>query len=94
MPANTHVTYNEAGKRYEMVFGHLVVYANVRKEKNTLYIDYVFAPPELRGKGAAGEFMRQLMEVVRAEKVKAVPICGYAASWLGRHSEYADLLSD
>ena len=94
MTANNHVTYNEAEKRYEMPFGHLVVYANVRKEKNTLYINYVFAPRELRGKGAAGEFMRQLMDVVRAEELKAVPVCGYAASWLGRHSEYQDLISD
>jgi predicted GNAT family acetyltransferase len=35
-----------------------------------------------------------LMDVVRAEDLKAVPICGYAASWLGRHSEYQDLISD
>ena len=94
MTANNPVTYNEALKRYEMPFGHLVVYANVRKEKNTLYIDYVFAPQDLRGKGAAGEFMSKLMDVVRAEALKAAPVCGYAASWLGRHSEYQDLISD
>lgn len=94
MNANNRVTYNAAAQRYEMAFGNLVVYANVRKEKNALYIDYVFAPPELRGKGAAGEFMRTLMDVVRAENLKAVPICGYAASWLGRHGEYQDLISD
>ena len=94
MTANNQVTYNEAEKRYEMPFGNLVVYANVRRDKNTLSIDYVFAPQELRGKGAAGEFMSKLMDVVRAEKLKAVPICGYAASWLRRHSEYQDLVSD
>jgi len=94
MTANNPVTYNEAENRYEMPFGHLVVYANVRKDTNTLYIDYVFAPPELRGKGAAGEFMSNLMDVVRAEKLKAVPICGYAAGWLRRHSEYHDLVAD
>lgn len=94
MTANKQVTYNEAQKRYEMLFGNLVVYANVRKEKNTLYIDYVFAPQELRGKGAAWEFMSKLMDVVRAEELKAVPICGYAASWLGQHSGYQDLISD
>jgi predicted GNAT family acetyltransferase len=65
-----------AEKRYEMPVRHLVVYANVRKEKNTLYTDYVFAPEELRGKGVAGEFMRQLMDVVRAEELQAVPVCG------------------
>jgi predicted GNAT family acetyltransferase len=94
MTAHNQVTYNEAQQRYEMPFGNLVVYANVRKEKNMLYIDYVFAPQELRGKGAAGEFMSQLMNVVRGEKLKAVPICGYAASWLRRHIEYQDLVSD
>jgi hypothetical protein len=33
MTANNHVTYNEAEKRYEMPFGHLVVYANVRRKR-------------------------------------------------------------
>jgi len=89
---NDQVTYNEAEKRYEMPIGNLVVYANVRKDKNTLYIDYVFAPRELRGKGTAGEFMNKLMDVVRTEKLKVVPLCGYAASWLQRHSEYQDLV--
>ncbi len=94
MTANNPVTYNEAQQRYEMPFGNLVVYADVRQDTNTLYIDYVFAPQELRGKGAAGEFMSKLMDVVRAQKLKAVPRCGYAAGWLRRHSEYQDLVSD
>lgn len=93
MTGNDRVTYNVAEKRYEMPFGHLMVYANVRKDTNRLYIDYVFAPPELRGTGAAGQFMRELMDVVRTEKLKVVAICGYAASWLRRHSDYHDLVS-
>ena len=94
MTTNDQIKYNDAANRYEMRFGELVVYANVRKDKNTLYVDYVFAPPELRGKGAAGEFMRKLMDVVRTENLKAVPICGYAAGWLSRHSEYQHLVSE
>ena len=74
MTANNHVTYNEAEKRYEMPFGHLVVYANVRKEKNTLYIDYVFAPEELRGKGAAGEFMRAATPPVGSGGIASIRI--------------------
>ncbi|MGB4108203.1 MAG: GNAT family N-acetyltransferase [Alphaproteobacteria bacterium] len=93
MNTNNQVTYNEAQKRYEMAVEGHTVYANVRKEKDVLYIDYVYAPPELRGTGAAGRFMDELMKVVRAENMKAVPICGYAASWLTRHSEYNDLVT-
>ncbi len=36
MTTNNPVTYNDAEKRYEMRFGDLVVYANVRRDKNTL----------------------------------------------------------
>ena len=90
---NEQIKYNDAANRYEMRFGELVVYANVRKDKNTLYVDYVFASQELRGKGAAGEFMNKLMDVVRAEKLKVVPLCGYAATWLQRHTGYQDLVS-
>ncbi|UVT19645.1 MAG: N-acetyltransferase [Nitrospira sp.] len=78
--ANNQVFNNETEERYAMPFANLVVYANVSKDKNKLYINYVFAPQELRGKGAVGEFMSKLMDVVRVEKLKAVPICGYAAS--------------
>lgn len=87
------VTYNEAAQRYEMPFGNLMVYADVRRDKSTLYIEYVFAPQELRGTGAAGEFMSTLMEVVRADALKVVPTCGYAATWLRQHNEYQELLS-
>ena len=37
--------------------------------------------------------MHQLMEVVRAENLKAVPLCGYAASRLGEYRQYQDLMS-
>jgi predicted GNAT family acetyltransferase len=94
MTTNDQLKYNDDENRYEMLVGSLLVYANVRRDKNTLYIDYVFAPQELRGKGAAGEFMRKLMDVVREEKLKAVPLCGYAASWLRQHSEHQDLISE
>ena len=90
----SEIIFNETENRYEMAVGDHTVYANVRRQQGTLYIDYVFAPPELRGKGAAGQFMEGLMEIVRAERLNAVPICGYAASWLQRHSkDYSDLMS-
>ncbi len=84
--------YNESLGRYEQSFEGPLVYAKVRKKDGVAFIDYVEAAPELRGGGAAGKFMQQLMEAIRAEGLKAQPICGYAASWIRRHSnEYQDL---
>lgn len=81
------IEFKEAQGRYEQDFDGHIVYANTRKKDDILYIDYVYAPPELRGKGAAGDFMRDLMAVVRDENLKAKPVCGYAASWLRRHEK-------
>jgi predicted GNAT family acetyltransferase len=86
------ITYNDSASRYEMTVDGLIVFANIRRQGDVLYIDYVYAPSELRGTGAAGRFMEGLMKLVRAENLKVVPICGYAATWLQRHSEYQDLL--
>jgi predicted GNAT family acetyltransferase len=85
------VSYNEANKRYEMDVNGQTVYADVRRRDDTLFIDYVEAPPALRGKGAAGKFMKELMETIRQENVRVVPLCSYAAVWVSRHPEYQDL---
>ena len=38
------IIFNQAENRYEMTVEGHIVFANVRKDKGTLYIDYVFAP--------------------------------------------------
>lgn len=87
------VTYNPDKKRYEMDFSGETIFANVRRDGNTIHIDYVEAPQSLRGTGAAGTFMTALMDNIREENLKVVPLCGYAASWLQRHDKYKDLIA-
>ncbi len=67
------------------------VYARTHIKENIVYIDYVHADPVLRGKGAASDFMNAMMQYIRSHDLKAIPICGYAANWLKRHTEYDDL---
>lgn len=87
------LSYSAAQNRYEMIVDQYVVYADVRREGDVLTIKYVYAPPELRGTGAAGRFMQSLMDTARAEAVKVIPVCGYAATWIERHPETQDLLA-
>jgi hypothetical protein len=83
---------NPAKNRYELDIDGKIVFANYRRQGSTLYIPYVEAPVSLRGTGAAGRLMQGVMEIARAEELKVVPICGYAASWVRRHREHHDLL--
>lgn len=87
----TEITDNAAEQRYELVEDGQTAYADYRLTGGRLYIDYVFSPPALRGAGTAGRLMAGVADDARAKGLKVTPICGYAAAWLSRHREYADL---
>lgn len=79
------VTDNPSRSRYELAEAGETAYANYRREDGTLYIDYVFSPPALRGSGAAGRLMEGVVAQAKADGLKIVPICGYAVAWLRKH---------
>jgi uncharacterized protein len=79
--------------RYEMDEAGLTSYADYRLQDDRLYLDYVFAPPSLRGTGASGRLMGALAADARDRGLKITPICGYAAAWLKRSAEFRDLVS-
>lgn len=84
---------NREKSRYEMDEEGLTSYADYRLQGDRLFIDYVFAPPPLRGTGAAGRLMQALAGDARARGLKITPICGYAAAWLRRSHEFRDLIA-
>ena len=84
---------NQVRRRFELRVGGQVAFANYARQGSTLIIPHVEAPTPLRGTGAAGTLMQGVMEIARAEKLKVVPYCSYAAAWIRRHKEYHDLLA-
>lgn len=77
---------NETARRFELDVGGEVAYATYRLNGDTLYIDYVEAPHALRGTGAAGRLMERVSALAKEKEYNIVPVCGYAAAWLRRHS--------
>ena len=69
------------------------VFADYAVQGETRIITHVEAEDELRGTGAAGKFMEQLVEHARASGRKLVPRCGYAVAWFKRHPDQADVLA-
>lgn len=82
----------DTGARYEMDEQGLTSFADYRREPGRLYIDYVYAPPALRGSGASGRLMGAVAAKARADNLRITPICGYAAAWLRRSREFGDLV--
>ena len=79
--------------RFELQVGGDVVFATYRREPGQLVISHVYAPPVLRGTGAAGRLMEGVAAHARAEGDRIVPLCGYARAWLRGHRAHRDLLA-
>ena len=84
---------NRDRSRYEMEEAGATSYADYRLQGDRMFVDYVFAPPQLRGSGAAGRLMAALAADAREKGLKITPICGYAAAWLRRSHEFRDLVA-
>ncbi|KRA64744.1 acetyltransferase [Caulobacter sp. Root655] len=78
-------SHNPAHSRYELEVDGLIAFADYQRSGQTLVIPHVEAAPALRGTGAAGRLMARVAETARAEGMKIVPLCGYAAAWLKRN---------
>lgn len=91
-PITDPITDNRDAERFELAVGDQVVFALYRRDGARLLIRHVEAPFNLRGTGAAGRLMAAIMQRARAEHVTVTPLCSYAAAWLRRHPEHADLV--
>ena len=90
---NPLVTDNVGARRFELVEAGQIAFADYVRKEGRLVIPHVEAPLALRGTGAAGRLMEGVAAHARAEGVQIVPLCSYAAAWLQRHPEHADLIA-
>lgn len=83
---------NQAASRFELsVEGALCVLEYHRRER-VLVIDHVRVPQAVGGRGIAAALTREALDTARREGWRVIPNCSYAAAWIGRHPEYADLV--
>lgn len=86
------VTDNTARSQYELPVEGQIVFARYRRSDGVVALLHVESPVALRGTGAAGRLMQGIVELARRRHEKLVPLCSYAAAWMKRHPETADLL--
>jgi uncharacterized protein len=77
--------------RFEATVDGFVCKLDYDLQKQVMTITHTGVPPEVGGRGIAGELVRTAMETARREGWKVVPACNYARVWMERHPEFADL---
>ncbi|MFN3352824.1 MAG: GNAT family N-acetyltransferase [Brevundimonas sp.] len=80
-------------KRFVQPFEGGEVFCDYASRGEVRALLHVEADPNLRGSGAAGQFMAALVEHGRAHGLTFTPVCGYAVAWFRRHPDAADVLT-
>lgn len=88
----TDVRDNTERHRFELDADGHVAFSNYRRDDGAITIMHTEVPKELGGKGIGSVLVRGLLEIVRAQGLKVVPLCPFVAGYIAKHPEYADLL--
>jgi predicted GNAT family acetyltransferase len=85
------IVNNEAERRFEVwIEGFLSKLDYIQDGKNFV-ITHVGVHPELRGQGVAGKITQAALEYAKAKSLRVIPMCSYAAAYIRRNPQYADL---
>lgn len=88
------ITHDLTHRRFEtLVEGEMGV-LDYAREGVTMIILRVVVPDAIGGRGIGGALTQAAFESARADGLRVVPQCPFAASYAHKHPEYADLVVD
>lgn len=82
---------NESERCFEVSVNGLLSKLDYLQDKDTFVITHVGVHPELRGQGVAGKLTQAGLEFAKAKSLRVIPMCSYAAAYIRRHPQYAEL---
>jgi uncharacterized protein len=85
------IANNELERRFEVSINGLLSKLDYIQDEDTLVITHVGVHPDLRGQGLAGKLTQAGLEFAKANSLRVIPMCSYAAAYIRRHPEYAEL---
>ncbi len=64
--------------------------------ENPLKIDIykTFVPDDFRGKGIAGELMKEISEWALENTIKVIPTCSYSIAYYKKNKRYTEILAE
>lgn len=83
---------NTERHRFELDADGHVAFSNYRREGDILTIMHTEVPAALNGRGIGSALIRGVLDTARAQGLKVNPLCPFAAAYIGKHPEYADLV--
>jgi predicted GNAT family acetyltransferase len=86
-----HIDHLADHGRFQAIVDGLTCLLDYRLAGPTMLITHTEVPPQLGGRGIAGQLMKAALAHARSAGLKVQPDCSYAADYMQRHPETADL---
>ena len=86
-----NVIHNPAENRFETNIDGKLSKLDYLQNGNNFVITHVGVHPSLRGQGVAGKIVEAGIAYARENSFRVVPMCSYAAAYIRRHPEHAEL---
>jgi len=86
------VVHNAAAKRFEVSVDGTVAYSKYLLANDKFIVEHTEVPAELEGRGLASRIVRAALDHARAQNLKVMPLCPFAAGFIHRHAQYQDLV--
>jgi uncharacterized protein len=91
---DVQVTDNPDDGRYEAhVNGQLAGYLVYREQPEGIVLVHTEVFDEFEGQGVGGRLVAGVLDEIRERGLSVTPLCRFAAGYIDRHPEYADLLA-
>jgi predicted GNAT family acetyltransferase len=85
------ITHNASQQRFEWTEDNILSVLDYELQHGVMTITHTGVPEAVGGRGIAADLTKFAMETAREKGWLVRPACSYAAAYLHRHHEYADL---
>ena len=86
------IRHDRVARRFEVRVDEVDCELDYVLHGQVMTITHTGVPPAAGGRDIAAALVQAAFDAARAESWKVVPACSYAAAWVRRHPEQADLL--
>lgn len=83
---------NPARHRFELQTTAGLAIANYRRDDLTITITHTEVPRAVEGRGVGSALVKGMLDNIRREGRKVVPLCSFVRAYINRHPDYHDLL--
>ncbi len=83
---------NPSRNRFELQTAAGLAIANYRRDDLTITITHTEVPRAVEGRGVGSALVKGMLDEVRREGRKVVPLCSFVRAYINRHPDYHDLV--